>query len=70
MIPSPPDCPIELRAQLRVIRDQLKDKRREARVLFHKKLVWERKLGELINDFSRKAVLRGEDSKTDALGRP
>jgi hypothetical protein len=67
IIPAPPDCPIELRAELRRIREELKEARARARVLYHKKLVWERRLGEVIDGLSQKAVLGGSDAKTDAL---
>ncbi len=56
IFPLPPDDPIELRAGLRRIREELAQTRRRARVLHHQRLVWERRLAEIIDELARNAV--------------
>jgi hypothetical protein len=66
IFPLPPDCPIELRAQIRVLTERLRKERRQARVTFHQIKVYRRKLGEIIDELARKAVLE-IGPETDAL---
>lgn len=47
IFPLAPDCPIELRAQIRVLKARLAAERRKARVTFHQIKVYRRKLNEL-----------------------
>ena len=56
IFPLPPDCPIELRAQLRVLKTRLAKERKTARVTFHQIKVYRRKLGEIVDELARKAV--------------
>lgn len=65
LVPTPPDCPIELRARIRRLREELKEKRRAARVTFHALRVHERRLREVIDEMARKAVLAvGQENST------
>ena len=63
LIQTPPDCPIELRARIRRLREELKEKRRAARVTFHELKVCERRLREVIDELARKAVLAAGEEK-------
>ena len=56
MIPTAPDCPIELRARLRVLQERLRTERRQARVTHHTILCYRAKLARMIDDLARKAV--------------
>ena len=65
LVPTPPDCPIELRARIRKLREELKEKRRAARVTFHALKVCERRLREVIEELARKGVLAvGQEKPT------
>lgn len=50
IFPLPPDCPIELRARLRVLKERLAAERRKARVTFHQIKVYRRRLNELTGE--------------------
>lgn len=58
ILPLAPDCPIELRAQIRSLTQRLRDERRKARATFHQIKVYRRKLEWLIDDAARRAVSR------------
>lgn len=56
IFPLPPDCPIELRAQIRELKIRLAKERKTARVTFHQIKVYRRRLGEMVDELARKAV--------------
>jgi len=56
IFPLPPDCPIELRAQIRVLKLRLAAERRTARVTFHQVKVYRRRLSEMIDAAAKRAV--------------
>lgn len=53
IFPLAPDCPIELRAQIRSLTQRLADERRKARATFHQIKVYRRKLNQIIEDAAR-----------------
>lgn len=60
MLPLAPDCPIELRAQLRLLREKLKGQRKAARLTFLQIKCWETSLVQRLEERARKAAAAGE----------
>lgn len=68
MIPSAPDCPIELRARIRVLVERLRLERRRARVTYHAILCYRTKLERIVAELERKQGAGGNRSSRIRYG--